>query len=307
MRERARKYMDGAYGLNTVFVPNGHYAFRPEQGRGRTWLHFALIDDKLALDTGNVGCRLLQDISATALDEEGNETGEIIIPAGEVIRFLRLDGEGERYYYMSPQYSMYQSGARDYRYDCALSDESEVRLVTRMENGFFVDGMYLDRIGEPVTLGAARYETGAAGPAEHSVEIGGKEYKLITDLSLKTEAGEEIDFDGDVWWIAEHYVGTFSSKEEEAQLVISGDGEARFTYQGTVYTGKLPEKRYYRRDVEIPMEAEYESRTFTIRVEDELPPHDPSFSEILFWSEGEPATNEPSRVPPIEVELVREE
>ena len=307
MRERARKYMDGAYGLNTTFVPNGHYAFRPEQGRGRTWLHFALIDDKLALDTGNVGCRLLQDISATALDEEGNETGEIIIPAGEVIRFLRLDGEGERYYYMSPQYSMYQSGARDYRYDCAISDEREVRLVTRMENSFFVDGMYLDRIGEPVTLGAARYETGAAGPAEHSVEIGGKEYKLITDLSLKTEAGEEIDFDGDVWWIAEHYVGAFSSEEEEAQLVISGDGEARFTYQGTVYTGKLPEKRYYRRDVEIPMEAEYESRTFTIRVEDELPPHDPSFSEILFWSEGEPATNEPSRVPPIEVELVREE
>ena len=139
------------------------------------------------------------------------------------------------------------------------------------------------------------------------MEIGGKEYKLITDLSLKTEAGEEIDFDGDVWWIAEHYVGAFSSEEEEAQLVISGDGEARFTYQGTVYTGKLPEKRYYRRDVEIPMEAEYESRTFTIRVEDELPPHDPSFSEILFWSEGEPATNEPSRVPPIEVELVREE
>ena len=49
------------------------------------------------------------------------------------------------------------------------------------------------------------------------------------------------------------------------------------------------------------------SRTLRKRLEDELPPHDPSFSEILFWSEGEPATNEPSRVPPIEVELVREE
>ena len=31
-----------------------------------------------------------------------------------------------------------------------------------------------------------------------------------------------------------------------------------------------------------------------------------TFTKIDFYSEGEPATNEPSHVPPIDVELVRE-
>jgi hypothetical protein len=54
------------------------------------------------------------------------------------------------------------------------------------------------------------------------------------------------------------------------------------------------------------MEAEYERRTFYIIVRDNLPPHDPSFTKIRFYSEGMPATNEPSHVPPITVDLVRE-
>ena len=54
------------------------------------------------------------------------------------------------------------------------------------------------------------------------------------------------------------------------------------------------------------MEAGYERRTFHIIVKDKLPAHDPSFTKIDFYSEGEPATNEPSHVPPIDVELVRE-
>ena len=55
----------------------------------------------------------------------------------------------------------------------------------------------------------------------------------------------------------------------------------------------------------IFMEAGYERRTFRIIVEDKLPAHDPSFGRIRLYSEGEPATNEPSKVPPIEVKLVR--
>ena len=54
------------------------------------------------------------------------------------------------------------------------------------------------------------------------------------------------------------------------------------------------------------MTAGYESRTFHIIVEGNLPAHDPSFTRIRFYSEGLPATNEPSKMPPIEVELVRE-
>ncbi len=306
MREKTRKVLSAASRLNTSFVPNGHYAFLPEKGRGRTWLHFSLIDDALALDSRNVGVRLLHELRAAALDDAGQVSGETLIPAGEVLRFLSVDGESEMYYYMSPQYSMYRSGARDYAYDCALSGGKKVRVVTRYENSFFVDGMYLDRIGEPVTLGAAQYEAGSDGLPEHSVEIGGKEYPLIRDLSLQTEAGEEIDFGGDLWWEAENYVGTFTSEEEDAKLVIAESGEVSFAYQGRQFTGKLPEKRYYRCDAEVFMEAGDEERTFRIIVEDPLPPHDPSFQRIRFYSEGLPATNEPSKVPPIEAELVRE-
>ena len=43
-----------------------------------------------------------------------------------------------------------------------------------------------------------------------------------------------------------------------------------------------------------------------IIVEGNLPAHDPSFTRIRFYSEGLPATNEPSKVPPIEVELIRD-
>ena len=75
---------------------------------------------------------------------------------------------------------------------------------------------------------------------------------------------------------------------------------------GKQFKGRLPEKRCYRTDVEIPMEEEYESRSFRIIVEDDLPDHDPAFRKIRFYSEGLPATNMPSTMPPIEVELVRE-
>ena len=306
MRERTRRFMDAKSGLSTTFTPNGHYTFLPEPGRGRTWLHFSLIDDALILDSRNVGCRLLHEISVTELDEEGNEGSEITLSAGEVLRFLQVDGEGELYYYMSPQYSMYQSGARDYHYDCALADGRMVRLTTSYENSFYVDGMYLDRIGEPVTLGAAQYETGLEKLPDHFVKIGGKSYPLIQDLSLKTESGEEIDFGGDLWWIVENYAGTYIQEEGDAKLVISDNGGVSFEYEGRVFTGKLPEKRYYREDVAVFMEAEYERRTFHIIVKDKLPAHDPSFTKIDFYSEGEPATNEPSHVPPIDVELVRE-
>jgi hypothetical protein len=259
---------------------------------------------------------------------------------------------------------MYTSGARDYFYDCGLSDGRKVRLSIRSENNFFVDGMYMDRIGEPVTLGAAQYEAGFGKLPDHYVTIAGKEYPLIQDLSLMTNSGEEIDFGGDVWWIVENYVGTYIQPEESGQnpaagagsdaygddgadimedggpaesglpedaepdtavdggtditgiwdpagsggakLVISESGDVRFEYDRRVYTGKLPEKRFYREDVVLYMESNTERRSFRIIVMDHLPAHDPSFTGIRFYSAGEPATNEPSHVPPIDVKLVRQ-
>lgn len=306
MREGSRKVMDSAAGLNTSFVPHGHYSFLPEPGRGRTWLHFSLIDDSLALDSRNTGCRLLHEISVMVPGESGKEGAKIVIPTGEILRFVRVDGEGELYYYLSHQFSMYQSGVRDYRYDCVLSDGRQVSIITRYETDIFVDGMYLNRIAEPVTLGAAQYEAGLGTLPDHFVEIAGKAYPLIRNLSLKSEHGEEIDFGGDSWWKVENYTGTFSSEEGDAKLVISENGTVDFEYGGKEFTGTLPEKRFYCDTVGVYMEAGNARRSFRIIIEDNLPPHDPSFDRICFYSEGEPATNGPSGVLPVKVQLIRE-
>ena len=100
-------------------------------------------------------------------------------------------------------------------------------------------------------------------------------------------------------------VGTYTP--EDTRLVISENGDVSFEYDGRVFKGKLPEKRFYRQDVNINMEAEYEQRGFRIIVMDTRTPHDPSFRRIRFYSEGLPATNVPSTMPPIDVELVRED
>ncbi|MBO5503707.1 MAG: hypothetical protein J5969_04415, partial [Lachnospiraceae bacterium] len=47
MRERTRSFASAAPGMSAILVPSGHYAFLPEPGRGRTWLHFSLTDDAL--------------------------------------------------------------------------------------------------------------------------------------------------------------------------------------------------------------------------------------------------------------------
>ena len=71
-----------------------------------------------------------------------------------------------------------------------------------------------------------------------------------------------------------------SDPENKTELVIGEDGQVVFTCNGETFTGSLPKKRYYRTNV-------YHS----------VP------GKIEFYSEGEPATNEPSKVPPIAVYL----
>ena len=65
----------------------------------------------------------------------------------------------------------------------------------------------------------------------------------------------------------------------------------------------MPDSRYYKRDVEINMKSDKESRTFRIILregDDHTVPE-----KIELYSEGLPATNEPSTVPPISVYLTR--
>lgn len=65
--------------------------------------------------------------------------------------------------------------------------------------------------------------------------------------------------------------------------------------------GRIGVSPYYRTNVYIAMESETAYRTFHIRLREGEYHSVPG--KIEFYSEGEPATNEPSKVPPIAVYL----
>ena len=139
--------------------------------------------------------------------------------------------------------------------------------------------------------------------------------------SKPDHTGEEIDFGEDIWWQVEGYTGRYvcteedlkdmqgayftqealSDPENKTELVIGEDGQVVFTCNGETFTGSLPKKRYYRTNVYITMESETAYRTFHIRLREGEYHSVPG--KIEFYSEGEPATNEPSKVPPIAVYL----
>ena len=298
MCERRRELLDDVW-----YAPHAYYAFLPEQGRGSLWLHFALSDDALAIDSNNRSFRLLHELHAQKLDWNGNETGEILIPQGEILTFLRAKGESQTYFGMAPQ----SKEPTAYSYDCLLSDGTEVRLDTGAYETVYTDGMYVERIAEPLTRGAAHYEGGLTEVPQRFVEIGGKEYPVIRDLSVNDSWEEEVDFGDEIWWEVENFTGTFTSPDGDAELVIQKDGSVTFVCEGKLFTGKMPEKRYYDAFVEIRMKCDEEpqERTFTVRIEDDLPPHDPSFRNIRLTSHGLPATNKPSGMPWMEADLRR--
>ncbi|MBQ9611065.1 MAG: hypothetical protein IJV14_00545, partial [Lachnospiraceae bacterium] len=94
-----------------------------------------------------------------------------------------------------------------------------------------------------------------------------------------------------------------SQAEKTTEFVISDDGEAVLKCLGQTFRGTLPAKRYYKQDVELTMESETERRTFRIILregEDHSVP-----TKIELYSEGLPATNEPSHTPPLSVYLTR--
>ncbi|MCR5793977.1 MAG: hypothetical protein K6G61_01345 [Solobacterium sp.] len=298
------------------FIPHGHYTF-PNDPKAR-YKRFLLTDSSLQIDAYNTVCRLLEDLDAAQVDGEGNETGRITVPAGKTLLFESCDGEASRY-----DDPPGRNRVHTYFYTCLLTDGTRIRFESSTESVISVRGGYMNRFTEPVSLGEVKFED-APGPAEtFTVRIGGKDYPLIPDYSRTSHTGEEIDFGEDTWWLIEGYPGRYrctdedmeAMKEEpfagdvlphpdgEAELRIAEDGSAVFDYFGTVYKGDLPEKRRYKTDVQIFMESKTQRRTFRIILregEDHTQP-----VKIMFYSEGEPATNEPSKVPPLTVYLTR--
>ena len=156
------------------------------------------------------------------------------------------------------------------------------------------------------------------------MKIGGREYPVIPDYSKNTHTGEQIDFGDELWWQVEGYVGRYvmtdgdlvdmqdeyftqdatARKEKNVTLEISEDGHAVLDYFGEVFEGDLPEKRYYRTDIGISMNSPRQHRVFTIRLREGDDHSVPEKIEV--FSEGEPATNEPSHVPPLMVYLTKQ-
>ena len=90
---------------------------------------------------------------------------------------------------------------------------------------------------------------------------------------------------------------------EKAELVISDDGKVSFAYFDKIYEGHLSEKRLYGKDVYVTLISGYEQRSFEIRLRKGRVHDAPT--RIEFYSEGLPATNQPSRVPPLSVYLTK--
>lgn len=299
------------------FVPHGHYSF-PDDTNSR-YKRFVLIDGTLQIDTLNTACRLLEDMSAVELDQKGGELGEVTIKAGSAIVFESVTGEAGRYQ-VPPQ-----RGRQDIRYvyDCHLADGRKIRIFSDTVYGMFVNKKYLNRFSEPVSLAEARIDITPPRAEAFTVRMGGKEYPVIPDYSKPNHTGEEINFGEDVWWQAEGYVGQYEmtaadfldmqnnqvadskrqAGENSAVLTISEDGKIRFDYYGKVYEGVMPGKRYYGVDVAVGLKSQSEYRAFSIILRNDR--HHDAPSRIEFHSEGLPATNEPSKQPPLTVYLTK--
>ncbi len=311
LAEVRRSFGESSYG-KASFVPNGHYTFPSDPKARYQW--FVLTDGSLQIDSGNKVCRLLEDFSAEQIDSEGSVIGEITVPAGKTLYFESLEGEGSRYDNVPGRRNV-----ESYMYTCRLTDGTRIRFESDTESTISVHGAYLNRFTEPVSLGEAEYETPPEPAPVFTVRINGKDYPLIPDYSLPNHAGEEIDFGGDIWWMAEGYPGRYVctdediddmrsvysalETEERPELTITEDGHAVFAYEGTVFEGTLPQKRYYREYVSVYMESQTQRRTFRIILREGEVHSKPE--KIEFYSEGLPATNEPSDTPELTVYLTR--
>ena len=315
MAEVRRSFGSSVYD-EASFIPHGHYTF-PNDPKAR-YKRFRLIDGSLQIDPYNTVCRLLEDLTAVKLDSDGKEAGEITVPAGKTLLFESCKGEASRYD-DPPNRSM----AHTYSYDCLLTDGTRIRFESSTESTVSVHGAFLNRFTEPVSLGERMLEEKPETEEAFTVRIGGKDYPLIPDYSLTGHTGEQIDFGDDTWWLAEGYPGRYVCTEADleemkdeyfteeafahpggkAELVISEDGSAVFDCFGTVFKGNLPEKRYYKTDVTVFMESDTQRRSFRIILREGEDHSQPV--KIKFYSGGEPATNEPSKVPPLMICLTR--
>ena len=313
MCEARRSFGESTYDSSS-FVPNGHYSFPDDTGI--KYQSFVLLDGILQIDTGNTACRLLEDRIFTELDEEGKEIGEISLAAGRALFMEGACGEAKRY-----QVPAKQNSKIVYTYDCRTADGRKVRFTSDIDSVIAVNGEFMNRFTRPVSLAEAKTDTAPDAPKAFTVRIGNKDYPVVPDYSKMNHVGEEIDFGGDIWWNVEGYAGHYEMTEEDIAdmredvmlsswvpdgqtvLEIGTDGKVRFDYEGQVYEGMLPEKRCYGTHAAVLVSSQSERRSFEIILREGRVHEAPT--RIEFYSEGLPATNEPSKAPPLTVYLTK--
>ena len=273
----------------------------------------------LQIDTGNTAYRLLEDMTAMEIDEQGKALGNITIKAGSAIVFESVVGESKKYQ-ISPQR---RDQGSDYIYDCRLADGRKVRIISEYESEVFVNGAQFNRFTKPISLAEALFDIIPPKAEVFTAWIGDRYYPVIQDYSKANHYGEEIDFGNDIWWQVEEYAGRYEISDEDlvdmkntadfnsqiekkdSVLMISKDGKVRFEYFGKIYEGELPKERYYGVNATIKLKSGYEYRSFDVILRD-TEVHDAP-SKIWFYSEGMPATNKPSEQPPISVYLTKKQ
>lgn len=313
MCEVRRSFGENSYDSSS-FVPNGHYSFPDDTGV--KYQSFVLEDGVLQIDSGNTACRLLEDRVFTELDEEGKETGETEVKAGCSLVLEAARGEAKRY-----QVPAKRNSNITYTYDCRTADGRKIRITSDLDSVIAVNGEYMNRFTGPVSLAEAKSTIEPKAPEAFTVRIGNKDYPVIPDYSKMNHVGEEIDFGGDIWWNVEGYSGHYEMTDEDiadmrkdvvlnswvpdgpVTLDIGTDGKVSFDYAGRLYEGTLPEKRYYGTDAYVPVSSQSEHRSFEIIFRKGRIHEAPT--RIEFYSEGLPATNVPSGVPPLTVYLTK--
>lgn len=313
MCEVRRSFGENSYDSSS-FIPNGHYSFPDDTGI--RYQSFVLRDGILKIDSGNTACRLLEDRTFTELDEAGNEVGEINLKAGCALVLEEARGEAKRYLVPAKR----NSGI-DYTYDCRTTDGRIIRFTSDIDSVIAVNGEFMNRFTGPVSLAEAKQSTEPKAPESFTVRIGSKDYPVIPDYSKRNHVGEEIDFGEDIWWIVEGYAGHYEMTDEDIAdmrknvmqgswvpegpvvLDIGTDGKVSFDNAGRIYEGTLPQKRYYGTDASVMVNCQSENRTFSIILRQGRIHEAPT--RIEFYSEGLPATNVPSGVPPLTVYLTK--
>lgn len=188
--------------------------------------------------TVNEAYKMRMAVAATTTAEDGSLGNATTVPEGTVC--------------------ILESGARYDHYNMRLDDGSRMRLdydaSTRK-----IDGHYPADIMSVVPAAAATTANVESGPRQRTVWQHGREVPLVPETGNIVGTGAIIDYGATPWWVAEEFVGAWTTTEEDrtlmaewysdgnppndGKLTIGEDGTFTFVFGGEAYEGTLDDTR----------------------------------------------------------------